>query len=56
VLDTEATIAHVLSISGPAGQPEADREALRQELRAVLPETTWRTPLRTEIWLTRRLA
>jgi SAM-dependent methyltransferase len=56
VLGTDATIAHVLSISGLASRPEAEREALRQELRAVLPETTWRTPLRTEIWFTRRLA
>jgi SAM-dependent methyltransferase len=56
VLDTEGTIAHVLSISGLASLPEAEREALRQELRAALPETTWRTPLRTEIWFTRRLA
>jgi SAM-dependent methyltransferase len=56
VLDTEATIAHILSLSGLASQPESEREALRQELRAVLPETTWRTPLRTEIWFTRRLA
>jgi SAM-dependent methyltransferase len=55
VLDTEATIAYVLSLSGLATQPEADRESLRQELRAVLPETSWRTPLRTEIWHTRRL-
>lgn len=54
VLDTESAIAHLLSLSGFASQPEPLREVLREELRAVLPETIWRTPLRTEIWLTRR--
>jgi SAM-dependent methyltransferase len=56
VLGTEATIAHVLSLSGLATRPEAEREALRKELRAALREAIWRTPLRTEIWVTRRLA
>jgi SAM-dependent methyltransferase len=55
ILDTESTIAHVLSLSGLATQTAEGREALREELRAVLPETTWRTPLRTEIWFARRL-
>ena len=55
VQDTEGEIAHMLSISGFALLPPADREALREELRAVLPQQTWRTRLRTEIWSTRRL-
>ena len=46
----------MLSISGFALLPPDEREALREELRAVLPQRTWRTPLRTEIWSTRRLA
>ena len=56
VQDTEGEIAHLLSISGFALRPAAEREALREELRAVLPDTTWRTPLRTEIWSTTRLS
>jgi SAM-dependent methyltransferase len=56
VQDTEGEIAHLLSISGLAVQPAAEREALREELRAVLPATTWRTPLRAEIWSTHRSA
>jgi SAM-dependent methyltransferase len=54
VQDTEGEIAHLLSISGLAVQPAAEREALRAELRAVLPGTMWRTPLRAEIWSTTR--
>jgi hypothetical protein len=54
VRDTEADIAAVLSISGLALLPSRRRDALREELRAVLPEATWRTPLRCEIWWTRR--
>ena len=56
VQDTEGEIAHMLSISGFALLPAEEREALREELRAVLPRQTWRTPLRAEIWWTRRLA
>jgi SAM-dependent methyltransferase len=55
VLDTEGEISYLLTLSGIAIQPESQREALREELRGFLPRTTWRTPLRTEIWLTRRL-
>jgi SAM-dependent methyltransferase len=53
--DTEAEIAQILSISGLAVLPTDERESLREELRAVLPERTWRTPLLAEIWSTRRL-
>jgi len=55
VLDTEGAIAYVLSLSGFASQPKPRREALREELRALLPQGMWRMPLRTEIWATRRL-
>lgn len=55
VHDTEGEIAHLLSISGFALLPAEHRESLRQELRVVLPERTWRTPLQAEIWWTRRL-
>ena len=54
--DTEAEIARILSISDFALLADDERETLREELRAVLPQQGWRTPLRTEIWLTRRLA
>jgi SAM-dependent methyltransferase len=56
VQDTEEAIAQLLSISGFALLPSAEREELREELRAVLPQQTWRMPLRAEIWSTRRLA
>lgn len=54
VQHTEGEIAHLLSISGFAVRPAAEREALREELRAVLPDTMWRTPLRAEIWSAQR--
>ena len=50
---TDAEIAHLLSISGFALLPRDERETLRRELRAVLPERTWRTPLRAEVYWTR---
>jgi SAM-dependent methyltransferase len=54
VHDTEGEIAHLLSISGFALLPASEREEMRAELRKVLPQTTWRTPLHAEIWSTRR--
>jgi SAM-dependent methyltransferase len=54
VQTTEETIAQLLSISGFALLPQAEREAMRAELRDVLPDGTWRTPLLAEIWSTRR--
>jgi SAM-dependent methyltransferase len=54
VQTTDEAISQLLSISGFALQPEEAREALRADLRAVLPETTWRTPMKAEIWWTRR--
>jgi len=56
VQDTEGEIAQLLSISSFALLPTEEREELREELRAVVPQRTWRTPLRAEIWSTRRLA
>jgi SAM-dependent methyltransferase len=55
VQTTEETIAQVLSISSFALLPAPEREQVRAELRAALPDTTWRTPMLAEIWSTRRL-
>lgn len=55
VQTTDEAIAQILSISGFALLPEAEREEMRAELRAALPDETWRTPLLAEIWTTRRL-
>jgi SAM-dependent methyltransferase len=55
VQTTDEAIAQLLSISGFALLPAAEREQMRAELRAALPQTTWRTPLLAEIWSTRRL-
>jgi len=55
VLTTDETIARFLSISSFALLPTPQREAMREELRDVLPDTTWRTPLLAEIWATRRV-
>jgi SAM-dependent methyltransferase len=54
VQDTEEAIAQLLSISGFALLPADEREEMRGELRNVLPDETWRTPLLAEIWSTRR--
>ncbi|HZS31612.1 MAG TPA: class I SAM-dependent methyltransferase [Gaiellaceae bacterium] len=51
---SEEAVAQLLSISGFALLPEAEREEMRHELRNVLPDETWRTPLLAEIWSTRR--
>jgi SAM-dependent methyltransferase len=55
VLTTDETIARFLSISSFALLAERQREEMRDELRNVLPDETWRTPLVAEIWSTRRL-
>jgi len=55
VQDTEEAISQLLSISGFALLPQAEREAMRAELSGALPVRTWRTPMRAEIWSTRRL-
>ena len=55
VQSREEAISQLLSISGFALLPESQREEMRVELRNVLPETTWRTPMLAEIWSTRRL-
>ena len=52
---TDEAISQLLSISGFALLPEAEREETRDELRNVLPDATWRTPMLAEIWTTRRL-
>jgi SAM-dependent methyltransferase len=55
VQTTEEAIAQLLSISGFALLRAAQREEMRAELRNVLPDATWRTPMLAEIWSTRRL-
>ncbi len=55
VQTTDDAIAQLLSISGFALLPDTQREEMRDELRNVLPEETWRTPLVAEIWSTRRV-
>lgn len=50
---TGEEIAELLSISGFALLPPEERETLRSELRAVLPDTTWRTTLKAEVFSTR---
>jgi SAM-dependent methyltransferase len=56
VQTADEAISQLLSISGFALLPEAQREEMRRELRDVLPDVAWRTPLVAEIWSTRRLA
>ncbi len=53
VQDRDGVIAHTLSISVYASLPSAEREALAEELRAALPEATYRTPLRADVHWTR---
>jgi ubiquinone/menaquinone biosynthesis C-methylase UbiE len=55
VQDTEEAIAQILSVSTFALLSAEEREEMRAEFRAVLPQTTWRTPLLAEIWSTRRV-
>ncbi|HEY0614807.1 MAG TPA: class I SAM-dependent methyltransferase [Candidatus Elarobacter sp.] len=54
VQTTNDAIAQILSISGFALLPAQEREEMRRELRDVLADATWRTPLLAEIWSTRR--
>jgi SAM-dependent methyltransferase len=55
VQSTEEAISQLLSMSGFALLPAAKRDALRSDLRGVLPSQTWRTPMLAEIWWTRSL-
>jgi SAM-dependent methyltransferase len=55
VQTTDETIARFLSISSFALLPASQREEMRVELRNVLPDGIWWTPLLAEIWSTRRL-
>jgi SAM-dependent methyltransferase len=54
ILDREGLIAQMRSISSVAGLPAAERDRLRDELLELLPDTTFRRPLRTEVWWARR--
>jgi ubiquinone/menaquinone biosynthesis C-methylase UbiE len=59
--DAPRAVAEIGRVLRPGGSVAvcfntAEREEMRAELRDVLPQTTWRTPLLAEIWSTRRLA
>ncbi len=56
VQDTDGEIAHLLVDQRARGSAVGGARGVAGELRAMLPATTWRMPLRTEIWSTRRLA
>jgi SAM-dependent methyltransferase len=47
--DRDGLIANAMSVSSIAGLPPADRAALRERLTRLLPDTTYRQPLRTEL-------
>jgi hypothetical protein len=49
----DEAVAQLLSISIFAALPEDDRAALTGELRTSLPDATFRTPMRAEVWWTR---
>ncbi len=51
--DTAGKIARLRSASIFAQLPAQERAELRDELRSVLPQRTWRTPLRAEAHWTR---
>jgi ubiquinone/menaquinone biosynthesis C-methylase UbiE len=53
VQDTAQLIAHVLSVSIYAQLPPRERQQLAAELRLILPQRTWATPLRVEAHWTR---
>lgn len=56
VRDRDGVIANGLSVSSVAGLPDDDREALRTRLRELLPDTSYRQPLRTDLYWARREA
>jgi ubiquinone/menaquinone biosynthesis C-methylase UbiE len=53
VQDTAQLIAHVLSVSIFAQLPARERQDLAAELRSVVPQRMWTTPLRVEAHWTR---
>ena len=53
VQDRDGVVAETLSVSVYASLPAEERRALGEALRAVLPETVYRTPLRAEVFWTR---
>jgi SAM-dependent methyltransferase len=50
VRDRDGMVANFMSISSIAGLPAGDREALRAELRELLPEADYRQRLRTDVY------
>jgi SAM-dependent methyltransferase len=53
IVDREGMISNRLSISSIASLEESERGALAHELRKLAPETTYRLPLRTDVYWTR---
>jgi len=53
VQDAHAVVARTLSTSIFAYLEPDERQALGEELRAVVPEGSYETPLRAEVWWTR---
>ncbi len=53
VQDADAVVARTLSTSIFASLEPDDRQSLAEELRAVVPEGVYETPLRAEVWWTR---
>lgn len=53
VQDADALVARTLSTSIFASLEPAERHALGEELRAIVPERVYETPLRAEVWWTR---
>ena len=53
VQSRDEAVAQLLSISIFAALPVDDRTALSTELREAMPDVTFRTPIRAEVWWTR---
>ena len=51
-LDREEMLANVASWSTVAGLPDAERGQLLEQLSALLPEGSYRHPLRTHLYVT----
>jgi len=54
VQDRDMLVARTLSTSVFAALPEDERRALGNELRRVIPDAVYTTPLRAEVWWTCR--
>jgi SAM-dependent methyltransferase len=50
IRDREGVVANAMSISSVAGLPASERQALRTQLRTLIPEGTYRQPLYTDLY------